>query len=68
MISKKKMYNKIIEKSIKKSLFEPYKLGDLLLKNRIIMSSLSRGKADPKTLVPTEIMVQKIFFKKYPRN
>jgi len=57
------MYNKVTDTPIKKSLFEPFKLGDLLLKNRIIMSPMTRAKADPKTCVPTDLMV-KIYFNK----
>lgn len=33
-------------------LLQPYNLGDLNLKNRVIMSSLTRGRADNKALAP----------------
>lgn len=33
-------------------IFQPYKLGAYLLKNRIMMSAMSRGRSDPETCVP----------------
>ena len=39
-------------------LFEAYKLGDLTLKNRIIMASLLRCRADPKDSIPTDLHVK----------
>jgi len=56
------MYGKIIDTTIKKSMFEPFKLGDLYLKNRLVMSPMTRLRADPKTLAPTELMVSLFFF------
>jgi len=45
-----------MEKALKNSiLFKPYKLGDLTFKNRIIMASMTRCRADPKTGVPTDL-------------
>jgi len=39
-------------------LFEPYKIGDITLKNRITMASLLRCRADPQDSVPTDLYVQ----------
>jgi len=39
-------------------LFETYKLGDLTLKNRFVMASLTRSRADHKTMIPTERHVE----------
>jgi N-ethylmaleimide reductase len=36
-------------------LFTEFKLGDLQLKNRIVMASLTRGRADNADLAPTEL-------------
>src|ERR1700679_3428131 len=36
-------------------LFTEFKLGELQLKNRIVMSSLTRGRADNPDLAPTEL-------------
>merc|ERR1711976_432809 len=44
-----------IELMSKKVLFEPFKLGDLTLPNRIIMSPMTRCRADYKTGIPTEL-------------
>jgi len=41
-----------------KTLFDQYKLGDLTLSNRIIMSSLTRCRADPKTGIPNDLHVK----------
>lgn len=39
-------------------LLEGYQLGDLQLKNRIVMSSLTRGRATNAELIPTPLMAQ----------
>ncbi|PWB24119.1 alkene reductase [Flavobacterium sp. HTF] len=39
-------------------LLEEYQLGDLKLKNRMVMSSLTRGRAANKGLVPTSLMAE----------
>eukprot|EP01134_Creolimax_fragrantissima_P007284 CFRG7284T1 len=39
-------------------LFEPLQVGDILIKNRMVMAPLTRCRADPETRVPTEMMVQ----------
>jgi N-ethylmaleimide reductase len=39
-------------------LLEGYQLGDLQLKNRIIMASLTRGRATNPELIPTSLMAQ----------
>lgn len=44
-------------KIVQKTLFEIFKVGELTLKNRILMSPLTRCRADPKTFVPTDLMV-----------
>jgi len=36
-------------------LFQSYKLGDLTLRNRIVMASMTRCRADPKNGVPTDL-------------
>jgi len=36
-------------------LLQSYKLGDLTLRNRIVMASMTRCRADPKNGVPTEL-------------
>jgi len=41
-----------------KVLFEPYKLGDLTLANRIVMASLTRTRCDPETGIPTDLHVE----------
>jgi len=43
--------------NVKKSLFEPYPMGDLLLPNKFVMASLTRIRADPQTGVPNDLMV-----------
>ena len=42
----------------KQPLLEEYQLGDLRLKNRVIMSSLTRGRATNAGLVPTPLMAE----------
>jgi N-ethylmaleimide reductase len=44
--------------NIELSLFSPFKLGQLDLPNRIVMASMSRGRARNAGLVPTELHVQ----------
>jgi N-ethylmaleimide reductase len=39
-------------------LLEPYKIGDLTLRNRVVMASLTRGRATNPGLVPTPLMAQ----------
>jgi N-ethylmaleimide reductase len=39
-------------------LLDPYKLGDLSLKNRVVMASMTRGRATNSGLVPTPLMVE----------
>lgn len=39
-------------------LLEEYQLGDLQLKNRIVMASLTRGRATNPELIPTTLMAQ----------
>jgi N-ethylmaleimide reductase len=46
-----------MEKAIQ-PLLEEYQLGDLRLKNRIVMSSLTRGRATNAGLVPTALMAE----------
>jgi len=41
-----------------KTLFDKYKLGDYTLPNRIVMSSMSRCRADYKTAIPNELHVK----------
>ena len=43
---------------VKQPLLEEYQLGDLKLKNRVIMSSLTRGRATNAGLVPTLLMAE----------
>ncbi len=38
-------------------LFEPYMLGDLQLKNRIVMGALTRCRADFHTAAPNDLFV-----------
>jgi 2,4-dienoyl-CoA reductase-like NADH-dependent reductase (Old Yellow Enzyme family) len=40
------------------SLFDPIRLGDLDLPNRVIMAPLTRMRADPATRAPTALMVE----------
>lgn len=42
----------------KQPLLEEYQLGDLRLKNRVVMASLTRGRAANAGLVPTPLMVE----------
>src|SRR5580704_1420267 len=42
----------------KEALLSPYTLGDLRLKNRIVMAPLTRTRADQRTKVPNELMVE----------
>ena len=42
----------------KTSLLTPYKLGGLHLKNRVVMASMTRGRARNAALTPTEIHVE----------
>jgi N-ethylmaleimide reductase len=42
----------------KEALLSPYTLGDLRLKNRIVMAPLTRTRADQQTKVPNELMVE----------
>ena len=39
-------------------LFTPYMLGDLQLKNRIVMAPLTRTRSDNQAKVPNELMAQ----------
>lgn len=39
-------------------IFTPFKMGDLELRNRIVMSSLTRQRADPETKVPNDMHVE----------
>ena len=39
-------------------LLEKYQLGDLLLKNKIVMASLTRGRANNEGLIPTPLMAE----------
>jgi N-ethylmaleimide reductase len=43
---------------VQQPLLEEYQLGDLRLKNRIIMASLTRGRATNAGLVPTPLMAE----------
>jgi N-ethylmaleimide reductase len=43
---------------MKRNLFEPFTLGKLLLKNRIAMAPMTRGRADNPGLVPTALMAE----------
>jgi N-ethylmaleimide reductase len=45
-------------KKVKQPLLEEYQLGDLKLKNRVIMASLTRGRATNAGLVPTPLMAE----------
>jgi N-ethylmaleimide reductase len=36
-------------------LLSPFRFGNLTLKNRVVMGSMSRCRADPKTGVPTDL-------------
>ncbi len=40
-----------------KTLGQEYKLGDLTLKNKFVMASLTRVRCDPKTGVPSDLIV-----------
>lgn len=42
----------------KQALLEEYKLGDLTLKNRVVMASMTRGRATNPGLVPTPLMAE----------
>lgn len=39
-------------------LLTPTKIGDIEVKNRVVMASLSRGRTDPKTGIPNERMLR----------
>ncbi|MDQ0593648.1 2,4-dienoyl-CoA reductase-like NADH-dependent reductase (Old Yellow Enzyme family) [Chryseobacterium ginsenosidimutans] len=39
-------------------LLEKYQLGNLQLKNRIVMASLTRGRSTNEELIPTPLMAQ----------
>ena len=39
-------------------LFQPYSLGDLTLKNRVVMAPLTRNRATPSNNAPNELMVE----------
>lgn len=43
---------------VKQPLLEEYQLGDLRLKNRVVMASLTRGRATNAGLVPTPLMAE----------
>lgn len=45
-------------KNTTKPLLEEYQLGDLKLKNRVVMASMSRGRATNEGLVPTPLMAE----------
>ncbi|WP_449397398.1 oxidoreductase [Chryseobacterium wanjuense] len=45
-------------KNTSQPLLEEYQLGDLKLKNRVIMASLTRGRATNPGLVPTVMMAE----------
>ncbi|RFM31691.1 alkene reductase [Chitinophaga silvisoli] len=45
-------------KDTKQPLLEEYQLGDLTLKNRVVMASLTRGRATNAGLVPTPLMAR----------
>ncbi|KRW99859.1 hypothetical protein PPERSA_10978 [Pseudocohnilembus persalinus] len=40
------------------TLFDEFKLGETTLKNRFVMGPMTRCRADPKTNVPTDLMVK----------
>lgn len=42
--------------SSKNALFQPFKLGELTLKNRMVMSPMTRCRTDYKTGIPNDIM------------
>lgn len=44
--------------TVKQPLLEVYRLGDLRLKNRVVMASLTRGRATNPGLVPTPLMAE----------
>ncbi|MGX5690809.1 alkene reductase [Arcticibacter tournemirensis] len=43
---------------VRQPLLEEYQLGDLRLKNRVVMASLTRGRATNEGLVPTPLMAE----------
>jgi 2,4-dienoyl-CoA reductase-like NADH-dependent reductase (Old Yellow Enzyme family) len=43
---------------LEQALLAEYKIGDLKLKNRVVMSSLTRGRATNAGLVPTLLMAE----------
>ncbi|WP_298741279.1 alkene reductase [uncultured Chitinophaga sp.] len=45
-------------KKVKQPLLEAYQLGDLKLRNRVVMASLTRGRATNPGLVPTPLMAE----------
>jgi N-ethylmaleimide reductase len=50
--------HKKIMKHTAQPLLEKYQLGDLQLKNKIVMSSLTRGRATNAELIPTPLMAE----------
>lgn len=38
--------------------FDKYTLGDLKLKNRVVMASMTRNRCDPKDGVPNDLLVK----------
>lgn len=48
---------KFNEGKLAKTLFDEYILGDLKLRNRFVMSALTRTRADPVTLIPNDLHV-----------
>ena len=45
-------------KTEKQALLQPYKLGNLTLKNRIVMAPMTRSRADNEAKVPTEMHIE----------
>lgn len=45
-------------KQMQQPLLKEYQLGNLTLKNRVVMASLTRGRATNKELIPTPLMVE----------
>ncbi len=46
------------QSNLDKPLFATTKLGDIQLKNRIVMAALTRARADPVTAVPNDLHVK----------
>src|ERR1700722_4869955 len=44
--------------NVERTLFSPYSFNDLTLKNRIVMASMTRGRARNEGLVPTGLHVE----------